>query len=84
MKKVTCTSINATSPINGIPFDGEPGALVAILEDDVAAQFDGISVYRIEDAESSDPAAPRRGRPPKSAAVVTPETEVGESADAPQ
>ena len=50
MKKVTCTLPNVSDEINGIKFELADGVATAELEDDVAAQFDGIPGYEIVEA----------------------------------
>ncbi|MFZ4538507.1 hypothetical protein [Propionivibrio sp.] len=58
--KVTCTSPNASEEINGVPFERqENGSVVAAgLGKDVAAQFEGIPGYTVED-DGKEPKAPK-------------------------
>ncbi len=61
-KKVTCTLPNASELINGVKFEVVDGVVVADgLEDDVAAQFDGIPGYEIEDGKA-ETAAEKKAR----------------------
>jgi len=67
MKKVTCTLPNVSDEINGIKFELDDGVATAELEDDVAAQFDGIPGYEIADAGKKSAAkGAGKGKEPES------------------
>ena len=54
-KKVVCTLPNASENINGIDFAKDlDGSMVSVevLEDAVAAQFEGIAGYKVEDVKA--------------------------------
>lgn len=66
MAKVTCTSPNASEEINGIAFKRqEDGSVVAWgLDKDIAAQFEGINGYTVED-DGKEPKSPKAMKEPK-------------------
>jgi hypothetical protein len=69
MKKVTCTRQNASDEINGIKFSvREDGAVVAVIEDDDAAQFADFPGYETEDAAESPKDASEKGKNKKAPA----------------
>ena len=63
-KKVICTLPNASENINGIEFAKDlDGSMVSVevLEDAVAAQFQGISGFKVEDTKAQPAPKPAKG-----------------------
>ena len=65
-KKVVCTLSN-DGTINGIKFDCAGGSAVALLDDDQAAQFDGIPGYEVSDYDPEATSPKKGGRGGKNA-----------------
>lgn len=89
MKKIICDLPNASELINGIKFESTlDGAVISLepVEDDVAAQFDGIPGYHLVDAEpagkKSETAAEKKAREKaeKEAAAASAEKAAAEAA----
>jgi hypothetical protein len=61
MKKITCTLPNASEEISGVKFAKVDNAAVAEgVDDAVAAQFDGITGYTVEDDAGTGQKAPTK------------------------
>lgn len=61
MKIITCTSPNASTLINGVPFtETDDGVVSEPVADEVAAQFDGIPGYSFADAGADKPVKPAK------------------------
>lgn len=61
-KKVTCNLPNVSDEINGVKFELIDGVAVADgVADDVAAQFDGIPGYEVEEGKA-ETAAEKKAR----------------------
>jgi hypothetical protein len=60
MIKVTCKLPNASTNINGIEFESVEGGVESVMEDDAAAQFNGIPGYTLEPVEEK-PATKKKG-----------------------
>lgn len=82
MKKITCTLPNASEEISGIPFVAGDGCVVADgVDDAVAALFEGIPGYTIEDGKPAvDPKAAKAAA--KAAKIAADEAEAEAAAAA--
>lgn len=69
-KKVTCTLPN-DGTINGIKFEADGDHVAAVVEDAVAAQFEGIPGYEVAEAEKA-PVAPKKAAAKKEAEQTPP------------
>ena len=61
MIKVTCKLPNASTNINSIDFEPVDGGVTAVMDDESAAQFEGIPGYTLEAVQEEKPATKKKG-----------------------